>query len=165
MTSATNPYFAKATVNRLWSNYFGRGLIHPVDDMRETTPATIEGLLEALADEFVRSGFDTKHIIKLILHSRTYQLSSAPNETNELDDRFFSHFYPRPMLAQTLLDALNDVTGTQEKFGRYPVGMRAVQLPLPVGSRFLSLFGQSNHRRGRLVSRRNNRASFPRYSG
>ena len=82
--------------------------------------------------------------IKLILNSRTYQLSSLPNETNELDDRFFSHFYPRPMLAQLLLDALNDVTGTQEKFGRYPAGMRAVQLPLPVSSRFLSLFGRSN---------------------
>ncbi|MCZ6678058.1 MAG: DUF1549 domain-containing protein [Candidatus Poribacteria bacterium] len=144
MTSPTNPYFAKATVNRLWSYYFGRGIIHPVDDMRETTPATIEGLLEALADEFVRSGFDTRHIIKLILNSRTYQLSAAPNEMNELDDRFFSHFYPRPILAQVLLDTLNDVTGTQEKFGRYPLGMRAVQLPLPVSSRFLSLFGRSN---------------------
>ena len=63
---------------------------------------------------------------------------------NELDDRFFSHFYPRPILAQVLLDTLNDVTGTQEKFGRYPLGMRAVQLPLPVSSRFLSLFGRSN---------------------
>ncbi len=144
MTSPTNPYFAKATANRLWSYYFGRGIIHPVDDMRETTPATVEGLLEALADEFVRSGFDTKHIIRFILNSRTYQLSSVSNETNELDDRFFSHFYPRPILAQVLLDALNDVTGTQEKFGRYPGHMRAVQLPLLVSSRFLSLFGRSN---------------------
>ncbi len=144
MTSPTNPYFAKATVNRLWSHYFSRGIIHPVDDMRATTPATIEGLLEALAAEFVKSGFDTKHIIVLTLNSRTYQLSSAPNETNELDDRFFSHFYPRPMLAQVLLDVLNDVTGTQEKFGRYPVGMRAAQLPLPVSSTFLSLFGRSD---------------------
>jgi hypothetical protein len=144
MTSGTNPYFAKATVNRLWNHYFGRGIIDPVDDMRETTPATVEGLLEALADEFVKSGFDTKHIIKVIMNSRTYQLSSVPNETNELDDRFFSRFYPRPMLAQILLDALNDVTGTQERFGRYPVGTRAVALPLPVSSNFLSLFGRSN---------------------
>ena len=144
MTSPTNPYFAKATVNRLWSHYFGRGIIHPVDDMRQTTPATIEGLLAVLVEEFVRNGFNTKHIIKLILNSRTYQLSSAPNETNELDDRFFSHFYPRPILAQVLLDILNDATGTQEKFGRYPIGMRVVQLPLPVSSRFLSLFGRSD---------------------
>ena len=144
LTSPTNPYFAKATVNRLWKTYFGRGIIDPVDDMRETTPATVEGLLEALAEEFVRSGFDTKHMVKVMLKSRTYQLSSAANETNELDDRFFSHFYPRPMLAQVLLDVLNDVTETREKFGRYPAGTRTVQLPLPVSSRFLSLFGRSN---------------------
>ena len=144
MTSPTNPYFAKATVNRLWSYYFGRGIIHPVDDMRETTPATVEGLLAALSEEFVRSGFDTKQTIKLILVSRTYQLSSIPNTTNELDDRFFSRFYPRPMLAQVFLDALNDVVEVKEKFGRYPMGTRTVQLPLPVGRRFLSLFGMSN---------------------
>ena len=144
MTSPTNPFFAKATVNRLWSNYFGRGIIHPVDDMRETTPATVGGLLEALSEDFVRNGFDTKHTIRLILNSRTYQLSSVPNETNELDDRFFSRFYPRPMLAQVFLDALNDAVEVQENFGRYPTGTRTVQLPLPVGRRFLSLFGMSN---------------------
>ena len=144
MTSSTNPYFAKATVNRLWSQYFGRGIVDPVDDMRATTPASVEGLLEALADDFVKSGFDTKHIIKQILNSRTYQLSAVPNGTNELDDRFFSRFYPRPIVAQVLLDVLNDVTGTQEKYGRYPLGTRAVALPLPVSSRFLSLYGRSD---------------------
>ena len=111
--------------------------------MRETTPATVEGLLEALSEEFVRSGFDTKHTIRIILNSRTYQLSSVPNTTNELDDRFFSRFYPRPMLAQVFLDALNDAVEVKEKFGRYPMGTRTVALPLPVGRRFLSLFGMS----------------------
>ena len=144
MTSDTNPYFAKATVNRLWSYYFGRGIVDPVDDMRATTPPSVEGLLEALAEEFVRSEFDTKHIIKLILNSRTYQLSAAPNETNELDDRFFSRFMPRPLIAQVLLDVLNDVTGSKEKYGRYPEGTRAVEVPLPVSSRFLNLFGRSD---------------------
>ena len=144
MTSSTNPYFAKATVNRLWSQYFGRGIVDPVDDMRATTPPSVEGLLEALADDFVQSGFDTKHIIRRILNSRTYQLSAEPNGTNQLDDRFFSRFYPRPMVAQVLLDVLNDVTGTEEKYGRYPLGTRAVALPLPVSSRFLSLYGRSD---------------------
>ncbi len=144
MTSSTNPYFAKATVNRIWSQYFSRGIVDPVDDMRATTPPSVEGLLEALADDFVQSGFDTKHVIKRILNSRTYQLSAEPNETNQLDDRFFSRFYPRPMVAQILLDVLNDVTGTQEKYGRYPVGTRSVELPLPVSSRFLSLYGRSD---------------------
>ena len=144
MTVDSNPYFAKATVNRLWSYYFGRGIVDPVDDMRATTPPSVEGLLYALAEEFVRSEFDTKHIIKLILNSRTYQLSAAPNETNELDDRFFSRFMPRPLMAQVLLDVLNDVTGSKEKYGRYPEGMRAVEVPLPVSSRFLNLFGRSD---------------------
>lgn len=144
ITADSNPYFAKATVNRLWSHYFGRGIVDPVDDMRATTPPSVEGLLEALGEELIRSGYDTKHIIKLIFNSRTYQLSAEPNETNELDDRFFSRFMPRPLMAQVLLDVLNDVTGSSEKYGRYPQGMRAVELPLPVGSRFLSLFGRSD---------------------
>ena len=144
MTSTTNPYFAKATVNRIWSHYFGRGIVDPVDDMRATTPPSVEGLLEALADDFVQSGFDTKHIIKRILNSRTYQLSAEPNETNQLDDRFFSRFYPRPMMAQILLDVVNDVTETTEKYGRYERGTRSVALPLPVSSRFLSLYGRSD---------------------
>ena len=144
MTSTTNPYFAKATVNRIWSHYFGRGIVDPVDDMRATTPPSVEGLLEALADDFVQSGFDTKHVIRRILNSRTYQLSAEPNETNQLDDRFFSRFYPRPMMSQILLDVLNDVTETKEKYGRYPIGTRSVELPLPVSSRFLSLYGRSD---------------------
>jgi len=144
MTSSTNPYFAKATVNRIWSQYFGRGIVDPVDDMRATTPPSVEGLLDALAADFVQGGFDTKHIIRRILNSRTYQLSAEPNETNRLDDRFFSRFYPRPMVAQVLLDVLNDVTGTKEKYGRYPIGTRSVELPLPVSSRFLSLYGRSS---------------------
>ncbi|MDE0323924.1 MAG: DUF1553 domain-containing protein [Candidatus Poribacteria bacterium] len=144
MTSSTNPYFATATVNRIWSHYFSRGIVDPVDDMRATTPPSVEGLLEALANDFVQSGFDTKHVIRRILNSRTYQLSAEPNETNQLDDRFFSRFYPRPMVAQVLLDVLNDVTGTEEKYGRYPLGTRSVELPLPVSSRFLSLYGRSD---------------------
>ena len=144
MTSSTNPYFAKATVNRIWSHYFGKGIVNPVDDMRATTPSSIEGLLEALAADFVQSGFDAKHVIKRIFNSRTYQLSAEPNETNQLDDRFFSRFYPRPMMAQVLLDVLNDVTETGEKYGRYPMGTRSVALPLPVSSRFLSLYGRSD---------------------
>lgn len=144
MTSSTNPYFAKATVNRIWSHYFSRGIVDPVDDMRATTPPSVEGLLEALADDFAQSGFDTKHVIRRILNSRTYQLSAEPNETNQLDDRFYSRFYPRPMMAQVLLDVLNDVTETKEKYGRYPKETRAVELPLPVSSRFLSLYGRSD---------------------
>ncbi|HIC00898.1 TPA: DUF1549 domain-containing protein [Candidatus Poribacteria bacterium] len=143
ITSPTNPYFARATVNRIWSYYFGWGIIDPVDDMRETPPSAVEGLLEALAEQFIKDEFDTKSIIHLILNSRTYQLSAEPNETNNLDDRFFSRFYPRAIPAQVVLDVVNDVTETKEKFGRYPQGTRAVSTPLPYSSRFLDLFGRS----------------------
>ena len=144
VVSPRNPYFAKATVNRLWSHYLGRGVVHPVDDMRATTPPSVPGLLDALAKDFVAHGHDIKHTIRVLLNSRTYQTAAEVNPTNSLDDRFFSRFYPRPMPAPVLLDALNQATGTTEKFGNYPVETRAKQLELPVGSYFLDTFGRSH---------------------
>lgn len=144
ITAPENPFFAKSTVNRFWSHFFNRGLVHPVDDMRQTTPATVEGLLEALAQEFIKSGYDVKHIIRLMLNSYAYQLSSITNETNKLDDRFFSHYYPKLMPAQVFLDAINQVTGSKDKFGRYPLETKATEVPLPVGSYFLDTFGRSH---------------------
>jgi 3-methyladenine DNA glycosylase AlkC len=108
-------------VNRLWSHYLGKGVIHPVDDMRATTPPAVPGLLEALAKDFVAHNYDIKHTIRVILNSRTYQTAAEVNATNKLDDRFYSHFYPRPMPGQVLLDAMNQATGTQERFGEFPV--------------------------------------------
>lgn len=143
VVSKDNPYFAKASVNRIWSHYLGRGVIHPVDDMRATTPASVPGLLDALAKDFVDHGYDLKHTIRLILNSRTYQASSEVNDTNALDSQFFSHFYPRPMLGQVLLDALNQATGSTERFGDFPAEYRSTQLSLPVGSFFLDCFGRS----------------------
>jgi hypothetical protein len=142
--SKENPYFAKAAVNRIWSHYMGRGIVHPVDDMRETTPPSVPGLLEALAKDFTDHNFDVKHLIRTILNSRAYQNSSDVNATNTLDEKFFSHFYPRPMLGQVLLDSLNQATGTTERFGDFPVATKAAQLTLPVGSFFLDTFGRSH---------------------
>lgn len=143
VTSRENPYFAKATVNRIWSHYLGRGVVHPVDDMRATTPASVPGLLEALAKDFVEHKYDTKHLIRTILSSRTYQTSSEVNATNALDNQFFSHFYPRPMLGQVLLDNLNLATGSTERFGDFPTDTRATQLTLPSNSFFMDCFGRS----------------------
>ncbi len=143
VTSAENPYFAKATVNRIWSHYLGRGIVHPVDDMRATTPSSVPGLLEALAKDFTDNKYDLKHTIRLILNSKTYQASSEVNATNTLDNQFFSHFYPRPMLGQILLDNLNLATGSTERFGDFPSDIRASQLSLPVGSFFMDCFGRS----------------------
>lgn len=143
VTAKDNPYFARATMNRLWSNFFGRAVIHPVDDMRETTPESVPGLLDALSREFVNSGFDMKHMIRLILNSRTYQLSSAPNDSNALDDRFYAHYYPKAMLAQVMLDALNQAVGVQERLTAFPL-TRAVELPLPTATYFLDVFGRAH---------------------
>ena len=144
MTSPQNPFFARATVNRLWSYYFGKGIIHPVDDMRATTPENVPGLLDALAAELIRSKYDIKHVIELILNSRAYQVSAKANETNLSDDRYFSRFLPRPMPAQVLLDMINQATGVHEQFTSWPDRSHAIQTAFPVGNYFLDAFGQSH---------------------
>lgn len=144
LTGPKNPFFARATVNRLWSYYFLHGIVDPVDDMRATTPESVPGLLDALAKELADSKYDIKHVIRLILNSRTYQLSSLPNASNVADDRFFSRYAPRPMPAQVLLDILNQATEVNERFGTYPDRTRAIQASLPINSYFLDSFGQSH---------------------
>jgi hypothetical protein len=144
VTDAANPFFARATVNRLWSYYFGHGIVEPVDDMRSTTPESVPGLLDALAQELIRCKWDVKALTRLMLNSRTYQLTSVPNATNLADTAFFSHFYPRPMPAQVLLDMVNQATGATESFGSFPERSRAVQASLPDGNFFLDAFGRSH---------------------
>ncbi len=144
MTDPNNPFFARAFINRLWSYYFGRGIVHPVDDMRSTSPESVPGLLDALSKEFVEHKYDTKYMIRLILNSRTYQISSIPNLSNQSDDRFFSHFMPKAMPAQVLLDIIDQACGVQEQFGTFPERARAVQAAVPIGNSFLDAFGQAH---------------------
>ena len=143
LTSPRNPFFAKAGVNRIWGHVMGRGLVDPVDDFRDSNPASHPELLDWLAGEFVGHGFDQKHILRLILNSRTYQLSSRTNRFNEGDGKLFSHSIARPLTAEPLLDALCAVTGVAEKYAGLPAGTRATELPSPdVGNDFLKVFGQ-----------------------
>ena len=143
--SPQNPYFAKATVNRLWSHYLGRGIIHPVDDMRSTTPPAVPGLFDALAKDFVAHNYDTKHVIRTILNSpHSTKRRREVNASNKLDTQFYSHFYPRPLPGAVLLDALNQATGSRERFGEFPEETKSVELTLPVGSYFLDTFGRSH---------------------
>ncbi len=144
MTNPKNRFFARATVNRLWSFYFAKGIINPVDDMRATTPESVPGLLDALAGELAQNRYDIKHVIRLILTSRTYQLSAVPNESNRKDDMFFSHYVPKPMPAPALLDMINQAAGAAETFGSFPERSRAIQASLPPSSQFLNAFGQSH---------------------
>jgi hypothetical protein len=143
MASPTNPFFACSLVNRYWKHFFGRGLVDPEDDMRVTNPASNPELLDALAKDFVDHGFDLKHLVRTICTSTTYQLSAEPNDWNQDDKQNFSRFYPKRLNAEVLLDAIDQVTGTQTTFTGVPVGTRAVQLPdTGFNSYFLTVFGR-----------------------
>lgn len=145
MTQPSNEYFSGSLVNRIWRHFLGTGLVEPVDDLRASNPPTNPELWKLLNQEFVSHNFDVRHLIKLILNSRTYQLSSATVADNETDRRLYSHYYARRLPAEVMLDAISQSTAIPEEFSGYPVGMRAIQLPDPrVNSYFLSLFGRSD---------------------
>jgi hypothetical protein len=144
VTDPKNEYFSGAMVNRLWRHFLGVGLVEPVDDLRASNPPTNPELWQALEREFVTHRYDMKHLMRLILTSRTYQLSSATRPSNRTDTRFYSHYYARRLPAEVLLDALSQATGVPDSFPGYPLGIRAGQLPDPtLKSYFLSLFGRS----------------------
>jgi len=129
MTSRDNTYFAKAQVNRIWFNLMGRGLVDPVDDFRATNPASHPELLDALTEDFIKSGYDARHMIRVIMSSRAYALSSIPNATNADDEINYSHNVPRRLAAEQMLDAECQASGTVATFNGYPKGMRAEQVP------------------------------------
>ena len=145
VTSPGNPYFARATVNRIWAHFFHRGLVEPVNGFSTANPPTDPALLEALARDFEQSGYDVQHLMRRILQSRTYQLSSVWNETNRDDELHYSRALPRRLDAEVLLDAISRVTGVNEEFvvhdyvggGVEPAGTRAIELVPEVS---LSLF-------------------------
>ena len=112
LTKPGNPFFARVEVNRIWSQLFGRGIVHPVDDFRSSNPPAIPELIDALAGEFERGGYDRQAMIRLICNSRTYQRSAATNPTNESDETLFSHFPVRRLSAEQLLDGIGMTTGT-----------------------------------------------------
>ncbi|HVX14411.1 MAG TPA: DUF1553 domain-containing protein [Pirellulales bacterium] len=143
LTSAENPFFARSMTNRIWSYFFHRGIIDPVDDLRTTNPPINPALLDALTKDFVEHRFDVRHLMRSIVLSQTYQRSSATNETNAHDDANFSHFISRRLPAETLLDSLTQATGVPENFAGVPAGFTAAQLPdADVQSDFLNLFGK-----------------------
>ncbi|MDF1752744.1 MAG: DUF1549 and DUF1553 domain-containing protein [Verrucomicrobiales bacterium] len=145
MSDESNPFFAKALVNRYWKHFFKRGLIEPEDDIRDTNPATNPELLEALAQEFIESKFDLKAIVKTITQSHTYQLDSQPNEHNAVDRQNYSHFYPKRMQAEVLLDSVDKLADSTTSFANLPSGTRAISLPdnsYNTASPFLKVFGR-----------------------
>ena len=147
------PNFARAQVNWIWFHLLGRGIVDPIDDFRPTNPPSHPALMEALAKDLVAHRYDLRHLIKRIMTSRAYQLSSEPTSDNAEDTLNFSHAWPRRLCAEQLLDAQHQVLGVPAGFAGYPAGLRAAQLPggspvrrgeLKVGGpeKFLALFGK-----------------------
>jgi len=143
MTSPGNPFFSKALVNRIWAHLFSRGLVEPLDDIRATNPASHPELLDELAKDFEASGFDLKHLIRVICRSQTYGLSSVPNQYNQKDRNAFSRYPTKRLQAEVLHDAIHGLTGAPASFGGLPAGTRAIELPdESFSSTFLELFGK-----------------------
>jgi len=148
LTAKDNPFFARAMANLVWRNLMGRGLVQPVDDMRDTNPPTHPALLDALAGELASHDFDQKHLIRLIANSRTYQHSSVANESNRLDFKYYSRAYPKRMMAEVYMDSIAQATGVPDSFKDWPEAKRAVQLP---DNRYPSIFMEVFERSNRLV--------------
>jgi hypothetical protein len=143
LTSADNPYFSRAITNRVWANFFGVGLVENVDDLRLTNPPSNAELFAAAARYLVEHKYDVKALVRAILQSATYARSSQPTQANAADQRFYSRYYPRRLMAEVLLDALSQASGVPSKFGDYPAGTRALELPdVSVNSYFLKAFGR-----------------------
>jgi hypothetical protein len=143
MVDPENPFFARSLANRYWKHFLGRGLVEPEDDMRVTNPPSNPALLDALAYEFVASGYDMKSLIRLICQSQTYSFSSESLAANIEDRRSHSRFYPKRLGAEVLLDSVDTVTQTPTAFQSMPAGTRAVALPdTGFGSYFLTVFGR-----------------------
>ena len=128
LTDQSNPYFAKAIVNRLWKSLMGRGLVEPVDDFRSTNPATHPALLNQLAEDFTEHGYDIRHTLKVIAMSSTYARSTIPVAGNEADVRFYSHLVKKPLGPEVLADAISDVLGVDGQYGDEAPGTRAIEL-------------------------------------
>lgn len=151
LTDPKNPWFAREICNRIWAWVMGRGLVEEVDDLRPSNPPSNPQLLDYLAQELASHRFDTRHIFRLILKSRTFQLSSTVNRWNAFDTKHFSHWMPRRMAAEELLDAICSVTGSNEAFSsiipepftHLPKDTRAVDVADgSISTPFLDAFGR-----------------------
>jgi hypothetical protein len=143
MVKPDNPFFAKAMCNRMWSYLMGRGLVDPVDDMRETNPPSNPELLDALAKDFIAHKYDVKHLLRTICNSRTYQLSAVPNEYNRQDRQNHARYYAKRLIAEVLLDSVDQACGTHTEFNKVRQDARAVDLPHDnFDSFFLTVFNR-----------------------
>jgi hypothetical protein len=145
LVSTENRAFARNLANIVWSHFMGQGIVEPIDDARVSNPPSNPELLDALATRLVEFKYDIKPLIREILASRTYQLSTIRTDSNRWDERNFSHQKVRRMRAEVLLDCISEVTATSDRFPGLGRGGRAVQIPDGrVRNYFLTTFGRSN---------------------
>ena len=145
IASPENPYFPRHIANLIWAQYMGRGIVEPVDDVRISNPASNPELLEALSKKIIEYNYDLRKIVRDVCNSRTYQLTTRPNETNALDERNFAHATIRRMRAEVMLDCINQVAETNDKYRGLPLGARAVEVADGKTSNyFLTTFGRKD---------------------
>jgi hypothetical protein len=143
LTKPDNKFFAKNVVNRYFAYLMGKGLVEPIDDLRDTNPPSNAELFDALSADFVKSGYDLKHLLRTIMTSRLYSLSSQPTAENAADSRFYSHYTAKRVGAEALLDAIDAATGVPTKYPKLPAGTRAIDLPdAEYNIYFLKAFGK-----------------------
>ena len=147
------PSFAKHFANIVWAQFFGRGIVEPVDDVRVSNPPANPELLDALAQHLVDYKYDFRKLIRDICLSRTYQTSSQPNDTNEADVRNFSHSGIRRLRAEVMLDCISEATGTKDKFRGLPLGAHAVQIADGTTTRLLPADLWPRHARDPMLLR------------
>jgi len=167
LVTKTNPWFTRSIVNRVWAWLLGRGIVHEPDDMRPDNPPSNPELLAWLQGEFVRSGYDLKHIYRAILNSQTYQLSCIPRSKKRGSEALFACYPLRRLDAEVLIDAINQITGSGERyisaipepFTFIPPNHRGITLPDgSITSSFLEMFGRPARDSG-LWAERNNKIS------
>ena len=143
LVSPKNRLYSRNIVNRIWGHFLGTGIVEPVDDLRSTNPPTNPQLLDAVADDFVAHKYDLKHLMRRIMTSATYQLSSTAHPEHVNDRRFYTHYNVKRLSAEVLLDAIDHACGTHERFPGVPPGTRAIALPDPnFESYFLDTLGR-----------------------
>jgi hypothetical protein len=149
MTSADNPYFARALANWAWAQFFGKGLADPPDDLSRSNPPVHPELLDALARHFVAHRYDLKDLIRTIVTSEAYGLSSAAVPGNAQDTRLFSHQIPRPLTAHQMADALAQATDVVNRYPNRAAGTRAIEVSDPAtASTILDTFGRCTRTNG-----------------
>jgi uncharacterized protein DUF1549/uncharacterized protein DUF1553 len=146
VTAPDNPWFARAITNRVWKHFLGRGIVEPVDDFRVTNPPSNEPLLDSLAAQLVKERYNLRELVKVILNSRTYQLSSIPNLTNAGDTVNYSRYYLKRQMAEVLFDSMGQAVGVRLKIPGYPPNSKAISVAVGSPNYFLMAFGRVESR-------------------